>query len=47
MEKIIEIENPTIFADTQCEIAENPLWDEQTKTLYWRGSKGDLYRKKN
>lgn len=46
MDKIIEITNPKIFADTECEIAENPLWDEKNHLLYWRGNKGDLYRKK-
>lgn len=40
------IESPVIFGDTECEIAENPLWDDRTNTLYWRGRRGDLYRKK-
>lgn len=42
----IEIREPEIFGDTECPIAENPLWDERSHTLYWRGSNGDLYRRK-
>lgn len=46
MAELVTIKSPAVFGDTECEIAENPLWDEKTDTLYWRGNKGDLYRKK-
>lgn len=46
MDKTVLIKEPVIFADTQCDIAENPLWDDKKHILYWRGSKGDLYRKR-
>lgn len=46
MNETIEIKTPEIFGDTECLIAENPLWDERSSTLYWRGSHGELFRRK-
>lgn len=34
-----------LFADTDCDIAENPLWNESEQLLYWRGNRGEIYRK--
>lgn len=35
----------TLWADSNCGIAENPLWHETEEKLYWKGSGGKIFRK--
>ena len=36
----------TLWADSHCDIAENPLWNEVDQMLYWKGSNpGEIFRK--
>lgn len=40
-------ENPfSLFADSDCELTENPLWNKTDRMLYWKGwTPGTIYRK--
>lgn len=35
----------TLFAASDCGIAENPLWNDTEQMLYWKGSEGRIFRK--
>ena len=40
------MDNFTLFADSNCAIAENPLWNPTDQMLYWKGSEpGEIFRK--
>ncbi|HEX2951995.1 MAG TPA: SMP-30/gluconolactonase/LRE family protein [Armatimonadota bacterium] len=34
----------TLFADSRCDIAENPLWNVHEQMLYWKGDADAVYR---
>lgn len=34
-----------LFANCKCELSESPMYNKRDKMLYWRGFRGEIYRK--